>query len=153
MLDYLLKLFRHEQWANAKLLKALTDAPAVPPRTQELLTHMFAAHQFWYQRMLGRDTTSFNFWPKISLAECAAQNEAFAQKWPDYLRALPQPLDAQTISFIGRNGTPLTLRVVDYLTQLHSHSIHHRAQIMLDMKAAGLEPVATDYIVYCMQNP
>jgi uncharacterized damage-inducible protein DinB len=152
MLDYMLKLLRHEQWANTKLLNALNEAPAVPPRTQELLTHMFAAHQFWYKRMQGHDTKAFNFWPGLSLAECAEQNEDFAQKWAHYLRALPKPLEAQTISFVGRNGNPLTLRVVDFLTQLHGHSIHHRAQIMLDMKAAGLEPVATDYIVYCMQN-
>jgi uncharacterized damage-inducible protein DinB len=154
MLNYLLKLYSHEHWANAQLFGALSKAPAVPKRTQELCAHIMAAHTFWDKRLHGADLNfrTFGFFPSLSLDECAKLNEDFGTHWPGYLRSLPAPLESNTISFVGRDGSPLLFRVVDGLTQLHGHSIHHRAQIAVDMRAAGLEPVVTDYIYYCRIN-
>jgi uncharacterized damage-inducible protein DinB len=152
MLEYVLKLMAHEHWANAELLKALRSLPEVPPRTRELVRHLFAAHMLWDKRFHGEAIAKFDFFPDVSLDKCAALNESFAEKWRQYLQALPQPLEAQTISFTGLDGNSHTYRVVDVLTQLHSHSVHHRAQIVVDMRAAGLEPVATDYILFCRKT-
>jgi uncharacterized damage-inducible protein DinB len=149
MLDYFLKLFAHEEWANAKLISALQALPQVPPRTLELVRHLFAAHDLWDKRFNGEEIKAFNAFPKLSLDECAEQNRIYGEKWRRYLKTLPEPLETQTVTFVGLDKKPHTYRVVDALTQLHAHSIHHRAQMMPDMRATGCEPVPTDYIRYC----
>ncbi|HEY3295438.1 MAG TPA: DinB family protein [bacterium] len=153
MRAYLQKLFAHEQWANHKLLTALQAAPSVPSRTAELCPHIMAAHGFWEQRLAGEavDFRRFEWFPQLSVEECLTRNEQSAQHWARYLAALPDPLDRQTLTFPSPNG-PVTLRIVDILTQLHGHSIHHRAQISTDLRAAGLEPVITDYIWFCREQ-
>ena len=149
MRNYLLKLFAHEHWGNAQLIDKLKTLPVVPPRTLQLLGHILTAHEFWTRRVTGQELTQFDFWPERSLAECARLNDEYAQNWSEYIRSLPELLQEQIVSFKALDGTPRAFRAVDCLTQLHSHSVHHRAQIMLDMKTAGLEPVTTDYLVYC----
>lgn len=153
MRNYLLKLFTHEHWANRELLTSLKAAPAVPPRTQELLAHILTAHTFWDRRVHGQLIPEFNFWPSLSLDECADLNETYAKKWPEYMASLPGRLEDQVIAFTAFDNTSREFRVVDILMQLHAHSVHHRAQIQLDMQAAGLEPVKTDYLLYCRLNP
>ena len=149
MRDYLLKLFAHEHWANAQLITKLKTVPAVPPRTMQLVGHILTAHEFWDKRVRGQEIAQFDFWPPLTLKQCAALNDEYAQTWAEYICSLAELLEEQTVSFTAMDGTPRVLRVVDILTQLHSHSIHHRAQIMLDMKTAGLEPVTTDYLLFC----
>ncbi len=152
MRQYLLKLYAHEHWANAELIGALKKAPKVPPRTEALLAHLFSAHRFWDIRVHGTPLLEFNFWPPHSLEQCEKFNDEFARKWAEYIGSLPDPLDGHVVKFTAFDGTPRVLRALDILTQLHAHSIHHRAQIMLDMKAAGLEPVPTDYLLYCRKH-
>ena len=152
MIEYFLKLIAHDQWANQKLLSALQAAPSVPPRTLELLGHMFAAHEFWQKRVHKQEVKDHQFWPPRTLEQLLELNDFYAQKWSHDLRNLSEPLESHEISFMAKDGSPRTVRVIDVLTQLHSHSIHHRAQIMLDMKSSGLAVVPTDYIVFCMSQ-
>jgi uncharacterized damage-inducible protein DinB len=151
MRDYYLKLMAHDQWANAKLIDYVKTLPDVPPRTIELFGHIVAAHRFWEKRLAGESVVfkDFDFFPRLSLDDCAAESDAFARKWADRIQALPLPLDAHTISFMARNDQRMTFRVVDVFVQLHGHGIHHRAQISVDLRAAGFEPLYTDYILYC----
>jgi uncharacterized damage-inducible protein DinB len=152
MREYLLKLLAHEEWANAKLIAALLALPHVPPRTLELVRHLFAAHALWDKRLNGEAIKTFDAFPNLSLDECAKLNRIYGEKWRRYLQALPEPLDAQMVTFVGLDKKPHTYRVIDALTQLHAHAVHHRAQMMPDLRAAGLEPVPTDFIRYCAET-
>ena len=153
MRDYFLKLFAHEHWANAKLFAALSALPSVPPRTLELCPHIMSAHQFWDKRFAGEDVNSgtFEWFPKLTLSECQALNEVYAQKWARFFTELPLPIDAQTLSYAAQDG-PVTVRVIDIFTQLHGHSTHHRAQISTDLRIAGIEPLITDYYLFCRET-
>jgi uncharacterized damage-inducible protein DinB len=151
MKDYLLRLIAHDRWANALLIDYLKAQPTVPPRTMELCGHIIAAHRFWEKRLSGESVVfkDFDFFPRLSLDECAAESDAYARKWTDFINAMPLPIEAPTISFMARSDQQMTFRIVDVFTQLHGHSIHHRAQISVDLRAAGLEPIYTDYILFC----
>jgi uncharacterized damage-inducible protein DinB len=151
MKDYFLKLFAHEHWAMNKLMNALEGYPSVPERAMILLGHMHVAHDFWYKRLLRQDTDGFSWWPSLSISECRALNEKNRERWPAAIGDLTEPFEAHTLTLIRRNGKPATFRVIDALTQLHSHSVHHRAQINVALRGAGLEPVDTDYAPFCMK--
>jgi len=154
MRDYLLKLFAHEQWANRKLLTTLSALPSLPPRTAQLFPHLIGAHEFWFSKIHGAQVNwwDYNFTPEHSLDECLALNDDFAVKWAQFISALPDPLAAQTFAVTLKNGERVDMRYIDIFTQLHGHSIHHRAQIIADMRAAGLEPVPQDWLIFCRET-
>jgi uncharacterized damage-inducible protein DinB len=152
MRDYLLKLFDHERWAMEQLMNALEGYPILPERAATLLGHMHVAHDFWFRRMRQLDVEGFNWWPRLSTAECRKLNAEHAEKWQAIINNLSEPLDSHTLTVKRRTGADVTLRVIDALTQLHSHSVHHRAQINMDLRNSGLEPVNTDYLVYCLKH-
>jgi uncharacterized damage-inducible protein DinB len=155
MRDYFLKLFAHEHWANAQLLTALRAVPEVPVRTRELVPHIFAAHQFMDKRAHSETVNfwEYDFFPKYSLDKCRELNEHYSAMWPEFLRALPDPMTEQRVNVLTQDGEPRSVVIVDLLTHLYTHSIHHRGQIAADLRAAELEPVATDYIIYCRTHP
>ena len=44
------------------------------------------------------------------------------------------------------------LGVEDILTQLHGHSLYHRGQIALLLRAMGAEPVSTDFVFWTRES-
>jgi len=154
MRDYLLKLLVHDYWANRRLFESLDALPWVPPRTRQLCGHIFAAHQFMDKRLHSQpvDFAAFDFFPDYSLDRCKALSEEYGARWPKFVKLLPEPLSEVSVSFYAPDGTPRKTAVVDALTHLYTHSIHHRGQIAVDLRASGMEPVAMDYIVFCREH-
>ena len=154
MRNHLLKMFAYESWANRKLLEALSSQPTLPPLTQKLCGHIFAAHQFMDKRLhsVPLNFAEYNFFPDYSLDQCKTLSEEYGVMWPELLRGLPEPISEQTVSTYAPDGTPRKTVVVDLMTHLCTHSIHHRGQIAMDMRAAGLTPVATDYVIFCRET-
>jgi uncharacterized damage-inducible protein DinB len=150
MLNYLLTLFTFEHWANAQLFEALGCLESVPLRSQQLCAHLMSAHEFMDLRLHERPANfwEYDFFPHHSLDMCRALNDRFGATWPEYLRALPEPLEQQTVAFKDKEGQPSRANVVDVLTHLHTHSMYHRGQIAMDLRAAGLPAVATDFISF-----
>jgi uncharacterized damage-inducible protein DinB len=60
-------------------------------------------------------------------------------------------LEEQRGNFTSLKGEAISFRVIDCLTQLHSHSVNHRGQIAALLNQAGIKGVQMDYIVYCKQ--
>ena len=92
MRDHFRTLLAHDHWANNELLTALAAATDAPPRARELCAHIMATHRFWELRLTGTPLDHYDFWPELSLDECAAQNDEYGEKWPRYLDALPSRL-------------------------------------------------------------
>ena len=42
-------------------------------------------------------------------------------------------------------------RIADILTQLFGHSLYHRGQIAMLVRAAGGEPAVTDFVYWCRE--
>ncbi|MBI5060003.1 hypothetical protein HZB60_09535 [candidate division KSB1 bacterium] len=153
MKDYLLKLFAHEEWANRQLIDEMQRRAELPSRLRELIPHMLSAHLFWTLRLTGGEGANFVWWPKFSGEECRRLNEEYARGWATFIGELPELVEEQSVTVASAKGEPVTFRVIDILTQLHSHSVHHRGQIAMLMHTAGFEVIPTDYIVYCRKHP
>ena len=153
MRDYLLRLFTHEEWANRSLLEGLHGRAGIPLRVYELIPHLLQAHRFWHLRLTGGEVTGFGWWPPFVHDECLRLNAEVATVWSQYLSAMPELIEEQRVTFPSAKGEPVTFRVVDILTQLHAHSVHHRGQIAMLMHTAGLDVINTDFIVYCRKHP
>ena len=70
-IKYFQRLFKYDDWANRQVLSLL---PTAPPRSLELLAHIFLRGKTVVGALHQR-TQSFPVWPNLSLEQCAQQAE------------------------------------------------------------------------------
>ncbi len=68
--------------------------------------------------------------------------------WSDYLQRLDEGELSRVFEYRSIDGGWYRNTVIDILTQLHGHSIYHRGQIASLIRAAGGEPVETDFVFW-----
>jgi len=137
------KLFRHSSWANALLARAVSEQ-ALDPRATRILAHLHATDWLWLRR-LGADGPDVSVWPQWAPAESAAQGEELGAAWRSFL----EPLDAagltRTIHYTNTRGEPWSSVVEDVLDHVLLHGSHHRGQLVLLLREAGMEPPLVDF--------
>ena len=140
--DYFRKQFEYEAWANREVLAAIRSQGG-DERTLQLMSHILAAGRVWIERLM-QLPQSVAVWPKPDLAWCEAEAAALAKLWVDYLQ---KTSDFEcSISYKNTKGEAWTSRIDDVLIHVLMHSAYHRGQIASAMRAAGDEPVYTDFI-------
>ncbi|MFB6230580.1 MAG: DinB family protein [Salinibacter sp.] len=141
-------LFRHARWANSRVLSAMQDADAEPGRAVELLSHLLRVQDMWRGRVEGTGHADLSLWVDEDLAACAERAGASARRWEALLeRCSPEDLD-RAVAYVNSEGTPFETPLRDILTHVVNHSTHHRAQIALVLREAGVAPPSTGYIFY-----
>lgn len=146
MRDYFARTFRYDAWANRAALAACEQAGEKLPATAlKRLAHVAAAHRLWQARLEG-EAAPVPVWPEWSPEETARQIERAADGWAAWLgTCTPERLN-ETISYANSKGDVHESRVEDVLTHVLLHAAYHRGQIASDLRAAGVEPAATDFI-------
>lgn len=147
-LDDFRRLFDYNRWASTRVLRALQEADDAPERALELFSHVLRAQDHWYGRVEGTGHDGLDFWTTESLADCAERLAASTERWQMVLddRAT-EGLD-QLIAYTNSTGTAYENTLRDICTHVVNHGTHHRSQIALVLRQAGLAPPATDYIFY-----
>lgn len=148
MREYFLRLVKHEAWANQKLLAALTKETTVAQRARDTFAHICSTPEYWLRRVQGEHIKEYEWWPAFDAESLEQRIQNNERIWLDYLNSLPEPVDEYIADTISQKGESLKFRVVDILTQYHTHSCHHRGQIAVLFRTAGIDPVVTDYIVW-----
>jgi len=149
---YFIELIAHEAWANRILLEALARESSVAERARVVFGHFCSAPDYWLKRVRGENFREHNWWPVFDVAELSARIDHSEQTWRDFLNRMPEPVELQTFETVNQRGDKITFRVVDILTQFHNHSSHHRGQIAVLFRAAGLEPIKTDFINWALER-
>ncbi|MGQ0542856.1 MAG: DinB family protein [Blastocatellia bacterium] len=150
MKQYLIDTFRFNDWANKKMLAAMspmldkTDVTAI-------FSHLITAQNRWLLRVNNDPAEA-----KIKWWDTPFLFEELGALWDDSLKAWLEffaviddgDLDKPVTYTPGTddNGGSQALR--DIVLQLNYHSILHRAEIGLRLRDRGVEPPHTDYIYY-----
>ncbi len=149
MTAHLRRLFDHAAWADRLALDALAAAPeadrAGPLR---LLAHVLAAERVWLLRLRGEDSAAQPIWPALPLEGCAALAADNAAAYARYLDALTDEAAAREVAYSNSQGTSFRTRVADVLTHVSLHGAYHRGQVAAALRAAGAEPINTDFITF-----
>ena len=143
MPDLLAELYDHNGWAHDALIAELRrEAPDAD--TLRLFAHIVAAEHLWLSRI---DMTKprVAVWPALSLDEIAALASENRQRFRELLER-PDDLRAQRIRYRNSAGNEFVNSVGDILTHVAMHGHYHRGQIARTMRAAGRQPVYTDFI-------
>ena len=85
-IEHLRELFRYNDWANRRIIVALKTG--VSERSLQILAHLLITEAEYYERLYGKDSTGFNFWPNLTLADCGELAKATAEGRPDAVTPL-----------------------------------------------------------------
>lgn len=153
--DRFRRWFQYENDVHDRVLASLESVP--PDRREcdeyrravDVMAHIVAARGVWRRRIEGTSRPQESSFPKENTLEQV--RSAWAEAVPDWT-ALLQTLDdealARVVDYRTLDGSPFRNTVEEILTQLFGHSSYHRGQIAMLVRAAGGEPVMTDFVFW-----
>ena len=147
--------FEYEKDSHAKVLAALQAAPEQAWATREfrkavgLAGHIVASRIIWLFRLGGVKEAPASFFPRgRGLRRLTRSLEQMHEAWTLYLADITEKEIARSFEYLSGEGIRYRNRVEDILTQLYGHSLYHRGQIAMLLRAAGAEPAVTDFVFW-----
>jgi len=156
-LAFVRDLYRHMQWADAEIWRALAAKPEVlsDPQLLDLVRHIHSVQRsfllMWTNTPLDQKDIDGQREPDV-LRERARSYYAEADAF--LTRVEPEMLSEIVVMpwlqhFAERLGRPLQApTLADTLLQLPAHSTYHRGQANLRLRELGGEPPLVDYIAW-----
>lgn len=148
--EHLRQLFEYNDWANRRVVAALRANPA--DRPMRVLAHLLITENEYFERLYGKDSKGFDFWPDLPIDELGELARANSERFEKLLRRF----DEEGLDFAARYRTSEgvwrenTFREI--LAHVLLHSANHRGSIAAGLREAGFEPPATDYIIYLRET-
>ncbi|GIM62192.1 hypothetical protein CAPN008_22420 [Capnocytophaga canis] len=108
-----------------------------------LINHLIKAQQIWNIRIdneIEFGVWQINEWNKISKIN--------DENYTKTLKIIRENNLENIIEYQNSKGQKFTNKIEDVLFHIINHSTYHRAQIAVDIKNYGIEPINTDYIFY-----
>lgn len=148
--EHLRHLFAYNDWVNRRMIVSLKNADS--ERSRQILAHLLITEKEYYDRLYGKDSTGFDFWPDLSLDECGTLARETAEAYEKLLRRFDEDgLDIRA-KYRSSEGVPYENTFRELLTHVLIHSSIHRGNIMLKLREDGFEPPKIDYIIYLRET-
>ena len=137
--------FDYHVWATAAIADALVDEA---PRACAYLAHACTSDRVWLLRLRGEPTETIVLWPELTPGEVRALAEVNASDWSLLLAGLDDAAHARPVTYTNSRGETYTTPAGDILDHVLLHGAYHRGQAAAALRAAGVPPPATDFIVW-----
>ena len=147
--EHLQRLFRYDDWADRRTLDALRHA--LSERSRRIFAHLLITKQEYFERLSGKDSTGFDFWPDLDLNECEHLSASTHANYISLLNGSDESLLDRTANYKTSEGVSHENTYRELVTHVLLHSSIHRGNIVLRMREEGLEPPKIDYIIYLRQ--
>ena len=150
MKTYFTRLINYDRYANELISNALIEANE-PEKPVQLMAHMLAAQQIWYNRCNELPAIGGALWPDWkadTFGQIIVDNH---QKWTAFLNRLDDTQFEKQIKYQNSKGETFSNKLIDVLAHLINHGTHHRAQAGQLLKLEGVSLPSTDYIFYLRQ--
>ena len=147
--EHLRGLLEYDAWANRRTIEALESEPSQP--AQQILAHLLITEQEYFERLGGKDSTGFDFWPDLTMERSALLARSIHVNYSSLLEDADESLLERTAKYMTSEGVPYENTYRELLTHVLIHSSIHRGNIVLKMREEGLEPPKIDYILYLRQ--
>lgn len=143
------KLFIFDLWCTRKLTDLLTEREEFSSRPAciAFLSHIINAQRIWFDRVLDLNIATSDLWHSFTLTEIKPEAKEIHQMWIDLIGDHDMDMEAE-ITYQNTNGVTFQNRFHEICSHVILHGQHHRAQINLLLRQAGIQPPAIDYIHY-----
>lgn len=148
--EHLRELYAYNDWANRRIVAALKANYS--EKSHQILAHLLITEAEYYERLYGKDSTGFDFWTNLSLAECAELARENAGRFERLLKSFDDEGLGQIAEYKTSEGIPQKNTFREILTHVLFHSSIHRGNIMLRMREDGFAPPVIDYIIYLRET-
>ena len=148
--EHLRHLFQYNDWANRRLIVALKGAES--ERARKILAHLLVTENEYYERLYGKDSTGFNFWPELSMEDCGKLARESAERFEKLLRRFDEEGLDYTSRYKTSEGVEHVNNYREMLTHVLFHSSIHRGSVILKLREDGFEPPQIDYIIYLRET-
>jgi uncharacterized damage-inducible protein DinB len=152
MKDHFTKVFRHLEWADARVLQSLRSAQSVLKKDLDLYAHILGSEHVWLSRISGTPP-KLAVWPSLTLDECDRLGGDNATAYQKLAADLTPETRQRPITYRNSAGEEFTSTLEDILTHVSLHGAYHRGQIAASLRAAGDTPIPTDYIAFVRGAP
>lgn len=145
MEEFFNELFDYNFYSNKQLIEACNKLTKVPERSIKLFSHLLNAHHIWNARIVGNSATmeAWQIHPIKDWEDIHYENQRntfeIITNTDDY---------EERIDYENSEGRLFTNTIQDMLFHIINHSTHHRAQILMDLRENGLEPIPLDFVFY-----
>ncbi len=162
MLTDIQELCSYNRWANRRLLTVTaTLTPAQLgrelgssfPSIHDTLVHMLFAEWIWLSRWKGTSPEGIpEDWD-------LSTHEAIVGAWgvvesdlTAFVEGLTEERLQAPVRYTNTQGTPYSLPLVHLMRHVVNHASYHRGQLVTMLRLLGVEPVATDMVLYHMEQ-
>jgi uncharacterized damage-inducible protein DinB len=152
MRDHFRKLYKHLEWADARVLQSLRAAHSVLKRDLDLYSHILGAEHVWLARIAGTPA-KVAVWPTLTLDEAERLASENVSAFEVVISSLTEESREAPITYRNSAGDQFTSTLEDILTHVCLHGAYHRGQIAASIRAAGDVPSPTDYIAFARGSP
>jgi uncharacterized damage-inducible protein DinB len=152
MRDHFRKLYKHLEWADARVLQSLRAAHSVLKRDLDLYSHILGAEHVWLSRIAGTPA-KVAVWPTLTLDEAERLASENVSAFEVVISSLTEESREAPITYRNSAGDQFTSTLEDILTHVCLHGAYHRGQIAASIRAAGDVPSPTDYIAFARGSP
>lgn len=150
-LESLRQLVAFNVWANRRMIttiRAFNSAKAI-----RALSHLLVAEKEWMTRMQdNKDSTGADFWKTQTLDECEALMNEMTQTYSEFVADLSEENLENVARYKNSKGIEYQTSFRDILTHVLFHSMAHRGQVAMALRADGGEPLWSDYIVFIREQ-
>lgn len=147
MKQYLLETFQFNDTANKNMIGKIKQLPDAAECIR-YMSHLINSQKKWMERIKQDPAAPLMSWwdPVYSYDDLETEWNNSLQPWLEMISNSTEKQLFEEVQFTGYDGARWAARPVDIALQLNYHSIHHRAQMQLFIRAQGIEPDFIDYI-------
>lgn len=149
-IEHLQQLYNYDDWANRRIVVSLKSGQS--EKSRQILAHILITKKEYFERLYGKDSTGFDFWPDLSIEECSSLAKEMAETYERLLKKFDDEGLGLTARYKTSEGVPHENTYRELLTHVLLHSSIHRGNIILKMREEGLEPPKIDYIIYLRET-
>ena len=148
--DHLRGLYAYNDWANRRVIVSLKENNC--GAALRILCHLLITEKEYFERLYGKDSTGFDFWPALTIEECGD----LAREINEHYEKLLKRFDDEGLDLYIRYRTSQGIKhendFRELLTHVLFHSATHRGNIVIKLREECFEPPATDYIIYLRET-
>ena len=138
-------LFDYNFYCNKKLIEECNKLNNLPEKSIELFSHILDAHHLWNSRILSKPI-EYGVWQLHPISDWG---DIHYENQRSSFEIVTNANDFETrIDYENTEGRLFANTLQEMLFQIINHSTHHRAQIAMDFRNNGIEPINMDYAFY-----
>lgn len=142
-------LFQFDLWCTRKLTDFLIDLDPFDEivACKAFLSHIINAQEIWFHRVIGFEDTDVETWREFDFDELKEEARSMHKKWISLIGDHEVDMNS-VIHYQNSKGKIYQNSLWQICHHLIIHGQHHRAQISLFLRKAGIDPPPIDFIHY-----